>query len=238
MEFDLLLALLAVVLGSIIQGVSGVGGGFIMVPLLAMINMSFLPGPLIFGSLSISGLMAWRERAHIDFQATSFILIATIPGSALGAWLLSRVGHDQLGIVFGSMILFAVLVSAFGVHFPLTRITALVSGFSAGAMGASSGIGAPMVAVLYQRETGPKVRSTLAFIYTVASIMIVLALAVFGRFSVDEARLGLFLVPGFVFGYICSRPLALHFDHGATRYLVLGVSAAAAAVLLISSVKI
>jgi uncharacterized membrane protein YfcA len=185
--------------------------------------------------LSISGLMAWRERAHIDFRATSFILVATIPGSALGAWLLSRVGHDQLGIVFGSMILFAVLISALGVHFPLTRITALVSGFTAGAMGASSGIGAPVVAVLYQREAGPKVRSTLAFIYTFASIMIVLALAVFGRFSVDEARMGLLLVPGFMFGYICSRPLALYFDHGATRYIVLAVSAAAAAVLLISS---
>jgi uncharacterized membrane protein YfcA len=235
MEFELLLAVLAVVLGSIIQGVSGVGGGFIMVPLLAMINMSYLPGPLIFGSLSISGVMAWRERAHIDFRATGFILVATIPGSALGAWLLSRVGHDQLGIVFGSMILFAVLISALGVHFPLTRITALVSGFTAGMMGASSGIGAPVVAVLYQRETGPKVRSTLAFIYTFASVMIVLALAVFGQFSFAEAQLGLLLVPGFMLGYIFSRPLALHFDHGATRYIVLGVSAAAAAVLLISS---
>jgi hypothetical protein len=102
-------------------------------------------------------------------------------------------------------------------------------------MGASSGIGAPVVAVLYQREAGPKVRSTLAFIYTFASIMIVLALAVFGRFSVAEARMGLLLVPGFMFGYICSRPLALYFDHGATRYIVLAVSAAAAAVLLISS---
>jgi uncharacterized membrane protein YfcA len=235
MELELLLAVLAVVLGSMIQGVSGVGGGFIMVPLLAMINMSYLPGPLIFGSLSISGLMAWRERAHIDFRATSFILIATIPGSALGAWLLSRVGHDQLGIVFGSMILFAVLISALGVQFPLTRITALVSGFTAGMMGASSGIGAPVVAVLYQRETGPKVRSTLAFIYTFASVMIVLALAVFGQFSFAEVQLGLLLVPGFMLGYIFSRPLALHFDHGATRYIVLGVSAAAAAVLLISS---
>ena len=78
MGFDLLLAVLAVVFGSIIQGVSGVGGGFIMVPLLAMIDIAYLPGPLIFGSLSISGLMAWRERDHIDYRATGFILIATL----------------------------------------------------------------------------------------------------------------------------------------------------------------
>jgi len=236
METDLLLAVLVVVLGSIIQGVSGVGGGFIMVPLLAMINMKYLPGPLIFGSLSISGLMAWRERAHIDFRATHFTLLAIIPGATLGAWLLSRVAPDRLGIVFGSMILFAVIISALGVHFPLTRITATISGFFAGMMGASSGIGAPVIAVLYQRESGPMLRSTLAYVYTIASVLIVLALVIFGKFSLSEAQSGLLLVPGFMLGYICSRPLALHFDHGATRYIVLGVSASAAAVLLISSI--
>jgi uncharacterized membrane protein YfcA len=235
MEADLALAVMAVALGSIIQGVSGVGGGFIMVPLLAMINMKYLPGPLIFGSLSISGLMAWRERAHIDFRATHLILLAIIPGALAGAWLVSRIDADHLGIVFGSMILFAVFISALGVHFPLNRITATVSGFVAGTMGASSGIGAPVIAVLYQREAGPMVRSTLAYVYTIASVLIVLALAVFGRFALAEAQSGLLLVPGFMFGYLCSRPLALHFDRGATRYIVLGVSAAAAAVLLISS---
>lgn len=236
MEADLLLAIVAVVLGSVVQGVSGVGGGFIMVPLLAMINMKYLPGPLIFGSLSISGLMAWREREAIDFRATHFILLALVPGAVLGAWLLSQVSADRLGIVFGSMILFAVTISALGVHFPLNRISAMVSGFIAGTMGASSGIGAPVIAVLYQRESGPMLRSTLGYLYTVASVLIVLALAVFGRFSAAEAQSGLLLVPGFMLGYICSRPLALHFDHGATRYIVLGVSAAAAAVLLITSI--
>lgn len=235
MEADLALAVLAVALGSIIQGVSGVGGGFIMVPLLAMINMKYLPGPLIFGSLSISGVMAWRERAHIDFRATHFIVMAIVPGAALGAWLVSQVDPDRLGIVFGSMILFAVFISALGVHFPLNRITATVSGFVAGAMGASSGIGAPVIAVLYQRQAGPMVRSTLAYVYTIASVLIVIALAAFGRFSLVDAQSGLLLVPGFMLGYLGSRPLALHFDHGATRYIVLGVSAVAATVLLISS---
>ena len=235
MEVDLLLAILAVALGSVIQGISGVGGGFIMVPLLALIDVGLLPGPLIFGSLSISGLMAWRERTHIDFRATPFILVAILPGALLGARLIAQIDRDQLGILFGSMILFAVFISALGVHFPLNRLTASISGLVSGAMGASSGIGAPVIAVLYQRESGPKVRATLAYIYTIASLLIVFSLTMFGRFTFAEAQSGLLLVPGFMFGYICSRPLALHFDHGATRYIVLGVSAAAAAVLLITS---
>jgi uncharacterized membrane protein YfcA len=212
-----------------VQGVSGVGGGFIMVPLLAMINLSFLPGPLIFGSLSISGVMAWRERSHIDYRNTGFILAAIIPGSIIGAWLLAAIPPDRLGP------LFAVLISLCGIHFPLNRVNSVGSGLLAGAMGASTGIGAPVIAILYQRVSGPMVRSTLAFVYTIASVFIVIALAVFGHFGLAEAGYGLLLVPGFMLGYLCSRPLALHFDHGATRYIVLGVSAVAAASLIVSS---
>lgn len=236
MGSDLLLSVLAVVLGSIIQGVSGVGGGFIMVPLIAMIDMRLLPGAFIFGTLSLSTLMAWRERTHIDFRNTKVMLLALIPGALGGAFLLSRVSPDQLGLVFGGMILFAVAISALGVHLPLNRLSAAVSGLVAGLMGASSGIGAPVVAILYQRESGPRVRSTLAYIYTVASLLIVLALAAFGRFGAWDMQAGLLLVPGFVFGYLCSRPLALRFDHGATRYVVLTVSAVAAIVLVVNSI--
>jgi uncharacterized membrane protein YfcA len=222
-------------LGAIVQGVSGVGGGFIMVPLLAMINVSYLPGPLVFGSLSISGLMMWRERSHINFRCTAVLLAAIVPGALFGAWLLSTVAPDRLGIMFGGVILFAVLISLLGIHFPLNRISAAVAGLVAGSMGASTGIGAPILAVLYQRQAGPMVRSTLAFLYTIASALIVIALVFFDRFAVAELTYSLLLVPGFMLGYLFSRPLAVHFDHGATRYIVLGVSALASGSLIVSS---
>ncbi len=227
--------MLAVVLGAIVQGTSGVGGGFIIVPLLAMIDVSFLPGPLVFGSLSISMVMAWRERGHIDYRNTGIILTAIIPGSLAGAWLIAGVASSQLGLMFGGVILVAVLISLLGVHFPLNRISGTLAGLLAGLMGASTGIGAPVLAILYQRVAGPMVRSTLAFIYTIASVLILAALMAFDHFGLDEVGYGLLLVPGFILGYLVSRPLALHFDHGATRYIVLGVSAVAASSLIVNS---
>lgn len=223
------------VLGAIVQGISGVGGGFIIVPLLAMIDVSFIPGPLVFGSLSISVVMAWRERSHIDYRNTGIILAAIIPGSLVGAWLMAGVASSQLGLLFGGVILVAVLISLLGVHFPLNRISGTLSGLLVGAMGASTGIGAPVLAILYQRVAGPTVRSTLAFLYTIASVFILAALMTFDRFGLDEVSYGLLLVPGFILGYLLSRPLALYFDHGATRYVVLGVSAAAASSLIVHS---
>lgn len=234
-EFDLVLAALAIALGAIVQSISGVGGGFIIVPLLAMINVAYLPGPLVFATLSLSGLMSWRERAHIDTTNVWFIVFATLPGALVGAWVLAGVAPDRLGLVFGGVILLAVIISALGVHLALNRWTGAVAGFVAGAMGASSGIGAPVLAVLYQRESGPRVRSTLALLYTVASIIIVGALALFGEFDWQSVRTGFFLMPGFLLGYMVSRPLVLHFDHSATRYMVLAVSAIAAVTLILKS---
>lgn len=217
------------------QGASGVGGGFIMVPLLAMINVAFLPGPLVCGSLAISGFMMWREWAHIDFRCVAVILVAFIPGTLIGAWLFSTISVDRLGVFFGSVILFAVFISFLGVHFPLNRISGTLAGLVAGAMGSSTGIGAPILALLYQRSSGPVVRSTLAFLYTSCSLMIVVALAAFGKFTLAEGIYSLMLLPGFVCGYLLSRPLAVYFDHGATRYIVLGVSATASISLIIGS---
>jgi len=232
---DLLLAIVVIAAGAVVQGVSGVGGGFIMVPFIAMIDMRLLPGAFIFSTLSLSSTMAWRERSSIDFANTLPMFITMLPGALLGAWLLTRVAPDHLGLIFGAMILLAVVITATGVHLPLNRLSSAMAGLIAGTMAASSAIGAPVVAVLYQRESGPRIRATLAYIYTVSSVLIVVALALSGRFAWQDAQAGLLLVPGFMLGYIFSRPLAMYFDHGATRYIVLGVSATAALFLITSS---
>jgi uncharacterized membrane protein YfcA len=212
-----------------------VGGGFIFVPLVALINVGFVPGPIVCASIAISGTMWWRERAHIDYANVVAIVVMMLPGTVLGAWLLSVVAAERLGLLFGSVILCAVLLSLSGLHLRLNRVSGGTAGFLAGLMGASTGIGAPVLAVLYQQEQGPRVRATLALLYTVASAMTVVWLAWFGRFGATEAGYAVLLVPGFLLGYLCSRPLALYFDHGATWYVVLGVSATASLSLILNS---
>jgi len=82
---EFLAATLAVIAGSIVQVASGVGGGFIIVPLLAWIDIGLVPAPLLFASLSLSGLMAAREWHAIDWQYIPIILIGLLPGSLFGA---------------------------------------------------------------------------------------------------------------------------------------------------------
>ena len=231
-----LLASLVVVLGAVIQGVSGVGGGFIMVPLLAFIDLRLLPGALIFSSLSISGLMTWFGRGDIRHSETSIMLIAIVPGAALGSWLLSVIQSEQLGLFFGAMILLGVLVTAFGVRLQPNLLNSVIAGSIAGAMGASSGIGAPIIALLYQHRSGPELRATLAYMYTIASLCILLVLAAFNQFGIAEIRLGLLLVPGMLAGLLISKRITGGVDRGSTRVVVLVIATISALSLIVSRI--
>jgi len=228
-------ATLAVVVGSIVQVTSGVGGGFIIVPLLAWVDLGLVPAPLIFASLSLSTIMAFRERGAIDWAHIPATLIGLIPGSLAGAYVLSSVPTNSLGIVFGTVILLGILITTAGIEIRPTCVTALISGALGGAMGTTSGIGAPLLALLYQRESGPRVRATLAMLYTGASILILVVLFGFDKFSVAEARSGLLLMPGFLLGYWVANRFTVHLDRGGTRIAVLCVSAAAAIALIVRS---
>jgi uncharacterized membrane protein YfcA len=100
-------------------------------------------------------------------------------------------------------------------------------------MGSSSGIGAPVLALLYQDQSGPRVRATLAVLYAGASFLIIIMLFGFGKFGIVEAVSGLLLMPGYMLGYALSHRLTARIDTGGTRAAVLLVSAAAALSLIL-----
>ncbi|MGH8593728.1 MAG: sulfite exporter TauE/SafE family protein, partial [Gammaproteobacteria bacterium] len=55
-----------ITLGAVLQASTGLGAGLIIVPLLGLISLELVPGPLIFASLALSFLMAYRGRNSIN----------------------------------------------------------------------------------------------------------------------------------------------------------------------------
>ncbi len=51
-------------LGSVLQAATGLGAGLVVVPLLALISLDFVPGPVILAALTLAWLMAWRGRTE------------------------------------------------------------------------------------------------------------------------------------------------------------------------------
>jgi uncharacterized membrane protein YfcA len=88
-----------------LSGLFGVGGGFLMTPLLIFVGV---PPAVAVASqanqiiaASVSGVLAHWRRGNVDFKLGSVLLVGGILGSLLGVWLYSvlrRLGHIDLAI--------------------------------------------------------------------------------------------------------------------------------------------
>ncbi|MDI9409781.1 MAG: sulfite exporter TauE/SafE family protein [Candidatus Pacebacteria bacterium] len=110
------LLLLGAVVG-IISGLFGVGGGFIMTPLLIFIGV---PPAVAVGTqanqivgASVSGISGYWRRRHIDFKMAAVLLGGSLIGSILGVWIFSflrQIGQVDLVI----SILYIVVLGSIG----------------------------------------------------------------------------------------------------------------------------
>lgn len=94
-----------------LSGLFGVGGGFLMTPLLIFIG---IPSPVAVGSgvnqlvaTSAAGVLAHWRRGAVDFKMGAVLLVGGVLGSAPGVWLfsfLSRIGQIDLVIALAYVI--------------------------------------------------------------------------------------------------------------------------------------
>lgn len=238
MEWELanfLACTLAIGLGALLQAVTGLGAGLVVVPLLALVSFKLVPGPVIFASLTLSSLMAFRGRENIDYTNTGTLSAGLVAGTIVAAFFIARLPLASLGLVFGTLVLAAVAISARTTQLHLQRGGLLGVGALSGFMGASAGIGAPVLALLYQHRAGPEIRATLAYLYVISSLIMLFCLHLAGRFGQVEAFAGVFLMPGFLLGYVLAPRLARFVDGGYARIVVLVISTVSALSLIIQS---
>src|SRR5262249_27081477 len=106
LDVFVLLALGGVV--GFLSGVFGVGGGFLLTPLLIFIGVP--PTVAVASSAnqlvgaSVSGVLAHWRRGNVDFKMGLILVVGGLLGSLLGVWiftLLKRLGQVGLTISVG-----------------------------------------------------------------------------------------------------------------------------------------
>jgi uncharacterized protein len=234
---DFIVAGFVIAVGSALQASTGFGAGLIVVPLLALIRLDFVPGPVLFASLGLSALMTVVGRDAINRVHLHTVSLGLIIGMLTGAVSLSRLAPNHLGVMFGPLILLAVLLTALGVRLQFTIPNSLIAGAVSGFMGMTAAIGAPVLALLYQYEKGHTLRATLAFLYLFSAAGMLLLLHVMGRFQWHEIWLGLGLLPGIPIGYLLASRVAPHVDRGYSRAAVLIISTVSACALIVKSLS-
>jgi uncharacterized protein len=120
----------------LVTGLFGLGGGFLLVPLLIFIGV---PPPVAVASsanqlvgASLSGLMGYWRRGNVDLKMALIMLWGGLAGSALGVWLftiLKQIGHVELAI----SILYVVLLGSLGGLMTIESARALLRHRSPGA---------------------------------------------------------------------------------------------------------
>ncbi|NKB39369.1 MAG: TSUP family transporter [Gammaproteobacteria bacterium] len=229
----ILLATLAITFGAILQAATGLGAGMVAFPLIALISLELVPGPLIFSSFFLSIYMAYIGRKDIRFANMNVLVVGIIGGTILGGYCLTLIPLDRLGLFFGILLLGVVAISITGRKMAYTKTNMLSMGASAGFMGITVASGSPFVALLYQHEKGPSIRATLAYIYLFGCILTLSVLNVAGRFGYEEMIYGLYLTPGYIVGYLFSGKLTPYLDQGYSRMIILLISSISALALIV-----
>lgn len=154
------------------------------------------------------------------------------PGAIAGAWMLTVASQRTLGIVIGLMVLGAVAILASGFEVSLTRWNRVIAGTISGFRVAASGIGGPPIALLYRRQQGPVVRSTLGAIFTIGIFAILVILWLAGVLTFVHITIAAMLLPATFVGFVASGWLRPHVEGTRIKSAILNVSAFAAVTLL------
>jgi uncharacterized protein len=223
----LLVAVVVVTAAAAVHGAVGFGINLLAVPVLLLLDRSYVPGPALVAGLLLSLLMAGREIGAVD-RRLGWAVLGLLPGTGIALLLLAVVSEDALSVALGVLVLVAVGVSALQWEPALSRTALFVAGAVSGFLASAAAIGGPPMAMLYAGTAGARLRSTLSVFFVAASVLALGALALAGRFGVHELAVTAAFAPGVVAGFLLSGPLRPLVDRGHARPAVLGLSAVAA----------
>lgn len=230
-----LLANCAVIIASMVQTSTGMGFAMIAAPLLALVSLEFVPGPMLFVNLFLSLFMLGDGRTHVVKREIAALCPAILIGTLIGAAILVRVPSEALAILFASLVLVAVAISLFAKAQPLNTRNLSICGVAVGVMGSTSGIpGAPLV-IMYQNEPLEKTRPTMALVFTFSYITSLVALTYAGAFNFQLAMDGLMLLPGLLIGFGIGKWARRYMTQATGRMLMLSIASIGAILLLIKS---
>ena len=143
-------ALIAVLVGSILQRVSGTGVGLVVAPVLSLL-MGPATGVLVTNAATVcSGFMiTLAVRRMVEWKHAAVLILSAIPGVVLGALVVRWVPAEWLQIGVGAVVLLALAITKF-THTAgqVNQQKAVVpAGLIGGFLNSTAGVAAPAMVV-------------------------------------------------------------------------------------------
>jgi uncharacterized membrane protein YfcA len=222
----------AVMLASCLQASIGFGIGMLAAPVVALVDPALIPGTLIMVATLVTLIVAIREREDIDLHGTGWALVGRVPGTITGALLLAMLPERALTILLAGVVLVGVALTSVGWIPAPRRRNVVLAGATSGVLGTATSIGGPPMALVWQRNSGARLRGTMSGFFLVGSVMSIAALALTGAVDGKTVLAFAALVPAAVAGYALSRRINHLLDPKRLRWLAIGASTVGAVVLI------
>ncbi len=227
-----LLALLVVTSGIILQTWVGIGFGLLAAPLLYLIDPAYIPVPALMLGFSLSLLLVLNQRKFLSWRRVFPAIVARFPGCWCGALLLVAAPSYLLSIMFGSVLLMAVLLSFYSGKITLSPTALSIGGFFSGLIGTVTSVGGPPIALVYQSVDRMTARNELAAFFLIGTPVSIVFLALQGRVDTNSLFLSLKMLPGVLIGFGIARLCDNRISSSSTKPVLLFISSASAIMIL------
>lgn len=226
----------AVTAGAMVQGAVGLGLGLVAAPVVTLVEPRLMPGLMIWLASVYPVLTLTRDFRSADWAGLRWAFGGRVPGTVLGVLVVAVVSERALELLVGTMVLVAVGLTVRVVQLPMRRSVLAGAGVVSGVTGTATSIGGPPLALVYQHETGDRLRATMAVYFLAGGLLSLLGLAVGDQLTGEQAATALGLVPFLALGFALSHLVRRHVDAGRTRAAVLAVCTLSAVVLVVRGV--
>lgn len=219
--FALALVLVAALVGGLAQSLLGFGAAFTTVPALAVVAPQLLPGSVLVGILPLSVVMYLQARDDVDVRAVGRLSIGRLPGILVGAAIVAWLPTRSLTIAIAALLLVAVAALAAGAELAVTAPREMVAGFVSGVTGTAAALGGPPLALLYRGSASSYLRPTLAAVWAVGLVPILVSLRVAGEFTLQQAQAGTVLAVVMLLGLAVAGPVLGRVEESTLRLGIL-----------------
>jgi uncharacterized protein len=207
------LAAVAAFAGAAVQSATGFGFALVLSPALfaVMDPVEAVTALLALGlALNLLVLFEGGPPEHVDWRALAPMLVAALPGLAVGAVALTQLSKEVLQVAVGVAV---ILAAGWQLRAPRARLSPVAAGLASGALTTSISVsGPPLVLWLRARGVEPEeFRASLAASFLVLNVAGgVVLLAAEGSGAFDGGAIALLLavvVAGYAVGAVAFRRL-------------------------------
>lgn len=240
---DVVIIVIAVLLGAFVKGVTGSGLPVVAIPVMATfigvqeaVVIMVVPGILSNVLLIRDNLGHLAETRHL-----STMVVSGVVGVAVGTYVLTTVDDEVMSLilagVIGIYLLLNVLHPSFSIQGAVARLTAAPVGFLGGVLQGGTGVSSPLLSPYLHAYRMPRSAYvvSLTTLFLVFAIIQMGALTVAGLYTLERLALGFAVLVPMALGLVAGMRYGRTMSARAFNIWVLAVLAATAVKLLVDA---